>query len=112
MDSESTEDQPVTRQSLAAMSGAVVIEFGASWCSICRGFAPQMQQALAQYPGVRHVKVEDGKGRPLGRFFGVTLWPTFLFQRDGQVSQQLVRPSRQDVERALARIAQATDTSP
>ena len=107
MASESSDDQPITRQSLAAMHGPVVVEFGAAWCGICRGFAPQMQQALEKFPTVRHIKVEDGKGKPLGRFFGVTVWPTFIFLRDGQMQQQLVRPSRPDVERALERIARS-----
>jgi thioredoxin 1 len=33
---------------------------------------------------VRHVKVEDGSGRRLGRSFGVKLWPTLVFLRDGR----------------------------
>jgi thioredoxin 1 len=34
---------------------------------------------LQKYPELRHVKVEDGKGRPLGRSFRVKLWPTLVF---------------------------------
>ena len=36
--------------------------------------------------------MEDGPGRALGRSFGVTLWPTLVFLRDGQEQQRLVRP--------------------
>jgi thioredoxin 1 len=42
---------------------------------------------------VKHVKVEDGPGRPLGRSFSVRLWPSFVFLRDGRVVQQIARPS-------------------
>ena len=42
--------------------------------------------------GVRHLQVEDGPGRALGRSFGVTLWPTLVFLHDGQERQRLVRP--------------------
>jgi thioredoxin 1 len=41
---------------------------------------------------VRHFKVEDGRGRPLGRSFGVKLWPTLVFLRDGRELLRLVRP--------------------
>ena len=41
---------------------------------------------------MRHLKVEDGPGRPLGRSFGVKLWPTFVFLRDGKETARLVRP--------------------
>jgi thioredoxin len=42
---------------------------------------------------MRHIKVEDGSGRPLGRSFGVKLWPTFIFLRDGQEVGRLTRPA-------------------
>ena len=44
------------------------------------------------HPGVRHVKVEDGSGRPLGRSYGVKLWPTLVFLADGSEKERLVRP--------------------
>jgi thioredoxin 1 len=36
--------------------------------------------------------VEDGSGRPLGRSFGVKLWPTLIFLADGREVARLVRP--------------------
>jgi hypothetical protein len=36
------------------------------------------------HAGVRHLRVEDGSGRALGRSFHVKLWPTLVFLRDGQ----------------------------
>jgi thioredoxin 1 len=56
---------------------------------------------LRKYPAVRHVKVEDGKGRPLGRSFRVKLWPTLVFLRDGQVVQQVARPGVAEAEAGL-----------
>ena len=43
---------------------------------------------------MRHIKVSDGSGQPLGRSFDVRLWPTFVFLRDGKELAKLVRPSR------------------
>lgn len=96
-----TDVQELTREELLALPGHVVAEFGASWCGICRGFAPKMQQLLASHPEVQHLKIEDGRGKPLGRSFRVTLWPTFVLLRDGQIVRQLVRPEADEMCAAL-----------
>jgi thioredoxin 1 len=57
---------------------------------------------LRKYPQVRHVWVEDGPGKPLGRSFGVKLWPTLLFLRNGGVVQRLVRPDGEELARSFA----------
>jgi thioredoxin len=62
---------------------------------------------LQKNPEVRHIKVEDGKGRPLGRSFRVKLWPTLVFMKDGQVVQQIARPEPQEIEAGLATITSA-----
>jgi thioredoxin 1 len=67
---------------------------------------PQLAALLKQYPEVRHIKVEDGPGRPLGRSFHVKLWPTYVFLRDGQVVKQLVRPAPQELDDAFLRQSQ------
>ena len=99
MSSEFAEAEP-TRAEVDAMAGATVLEFGASWCGWCRGAQPLIAQALAAHPQVRHIKVEDGSGRPLGRSFGVKLWPTLVFLRDGQEVARVVRPGEPDGLRA------------
>jgi len=94
------QDAP-TRAELAALTGPVVVEFGAEWCGFCRAFAPELERLLSEHPDVRHLKVEDGKGRPLGRSFRVTLWPTLVFMLDGKVVQRLVRPDREETRAAF-----------
>ncbi|ANN66608.1 thioredoxin family protein [Bordetella bronchialis] len=81
-----------SRDAVDAMKGAAVLEFGANWCPICQGAQPIIKQALARHADVRHIKVEDGKGKPLGRSYKVKLWPTLIFLRDGQEIARLVRP--------------------
>jgi thioredoxin 1 len=81
------------RAEIDSLGGATVIEFGAPWCGYCRGAQPLIASALSMYPEARHIKVEDGKGRPLGRSFRVTLWPTLIFLRDGKEITRLVRPA-------------------
>jgi len=93
-----------TRQEVDAWAGPALLEFGTPWCGWCRGAQPKIAQALQAHPGVRHVKVEDGSGRALGRSYGVKLWPTLVFLRDGREVARLVRP--QDGAAIAAALAQ------
>jgi thioredoxin 1 len=85
-----------TKAAVEQLRGPAVIEFGTNWCGYCRAAQPLIQSAFAQNGSVRHVKVEDGKSRPLGRSFGVKLWPTLIFLRDGAEVARVVRPSSSD----------------
>lgn len=92
-----------------SLQGPTLLEFGTAWCGYCRAAQTPIAQALAQQPQVRHLKVEDGSGRPLGRAFKVKLWPTLVFLRDGLEVARLVRPQSADAIRdALALTSAAT----
>lgn len=94
------------RSQIDALSEPLVIEFGAPWCGHCQGALPHVAEAFAAYPQVRHLKVEDGPGRPLGRSFRVKLWPTLVFMRGGVEVARLVRPTATAaIAEALAQIA-------
>jgi thioredoxin 1 len=97
-------ESTLSRADLEKMTGPVLVEFGATWCGICNAFAPQLESLMDDFPAVTHVKVEDGRGKPLGRSFRVKLWPTLVFLRDGQVVQQLARPSRSAARAGLEAI--------
>ena len=85
-----------------ALPGLVLLEFGTEWCGHCRAAQPLIAQALADRPSWRHLKVEDGPGRALGRHYRVRLWPTLVVLRDGQEVGRLVRPATvQDVQAVL-----------
>ena len=102
--SDYTEKAP-PREEVDALPGATVIEFGTNWCGYCSAAQPHIGKAMAEHPGLRHLKIEDGKGRPLGRSFQVKLWPTLIFMKDGAEVARVVRPgSAAVVSEAAAKV--------
>ncbi|BCM23923.1 thioredoxin family protein [Methyloradius palustris] len=77
---------------IEALDGATILEFGTDWCGYCKAAQPLIASALAERQDVRHIKIEDGKGRRLGRLFKVKLWPTLVFLKNGQEVGRLIRP--------------------
>ena len=99
--------QAPDRAEVDALPGLTLLQFGTDWCGHCQAAAPAVAAALQAVPAVsalRHLLVEDGPGRPLGRSFRVKLWPTLILLRDGQEVDRLVRPTEAaTVARLLAR---------
>jgi thioredoxin 1 len=94
------------REDVDAMQGPVVLEFGTNWCGWCRGAQPLIREAMQQHEDVKHIKVEDGPGRPLGRSFRIKLWPTLVFLKDGQEVARVTRPANgAAIDDALRQIA-------
>lgn len=83
------------REDVDALRGAVLLEFGINECPHCQRVQPLVADALKRYPGVQHLRIEDGKGRRLGRTFGVKLWPALILMKDGQEVARLLRPTTQ-----------------
>ena len=87
---------------IKSLTGPTVVDFGTNWCGYCKAAEPVIEQAFGDRADVRHIKVEDGKGRPLGRAYRVTLWPTLVFLRDGEEVTRVIRPqSAQEVTEGL-----------
>lgn len=98
-------DAEPARSEIDASKGPLLLEFGSNGCGICGRTTPMVAEALQDHATLPHIRVEDGKGRPLGRSFRVTLWPTLIFMQEGREVARLVRPGSAGVIRdALARI--------
>ena len=95
----------LTREEVDGMAGMVLLEFGATWCHHCQAIQPELERLLGQFPQIHHIKVEDGRGKPLGRSFRVKLWPTLVLMRDGQVIRALVRAGDAVIREALEEFA-------
>lgn len=87
------EAQAPSLADVRAQPGVLLLEFGTDWCGHCQAAQPAIAQALHQAPPLVHIKVEDGRGRALGRAFAVKLWPTLVLLRDGQELARVVRPA-------------------
>ena len=95
-------NQP-TRAEVDALTGPTVLEFGTGWCGYCRAAQPDIEAVMKNHPAVRHLKIEDGKGRPLGRSFRVKLWPTLILLEAGVEKGRVVRPdSAAEIEAIFA----------
>ncbi|BFM07841.1 thioredoxin family protein [Halioxenophilus aromaticivorans] len=99
MDIDYREDAPSLEQ-VSATGGLLLLEFGAPWCGHCQAAQPAIAEALASHP-VEHLRIADGKGKPLGRSFGVKLWPTLILLSNGQEQARVVRPTSQEDLAAL-----------
>jgi thioredoxin 1 len=97
-----------TRLQVDATAGPVLIEFGSETCGWCRAAQPLIHAALSARPGLAHLKIEDGPGRPLGRSFGVKLWPTLVALQDGLEVGRVVRPQGiEAIDAVLSRLSVA-----
>ena len=94
------------RAEIDALEGPTVLEFGSPSCGYCRAAQPLLASAFIDHSHVRHIKIADGSGRPLGRSFRVKLWPTLVCLKDGQEVARVTRPSSLDeVRAAFAKLA-------
>lgn len=92
-----------TRDALDATRGCVLLEFGINECPHCQRAQPLIADALKRHPEVQHLRIEDGKGRRLGRSFGIKLWPALVFVKDGQEVARVLRPVTQlEVDQGFA----------
>jgi thioredoxin 1 len=85
--------QEPQRSDIDTQPGLTVLEFGTPWCPHCLGAQGLIEQALGPRADIRHLKVEDGPGKPLGRSYRIKLWPTLVVLRDGLEVARVVRPT-------------------
>jgi thioredoxin 1 len=93
------------RSEVDQLAGPTLLEFSSPGCGHCCTAQPLLASTLTEHPGIRHIKIADASGRPLGRSFKVKLWPTLVFLRDGHEIARLLRPGDvSSIADALAKI--------
>jgi thioredoxin 1 len=94
------------RAEVDAFPGPTVLEFGNDWCGYCRRTQPLIAEAFAGHHNLRQLKIADASLKRLGRSFGVKLWPTLVFLKDGKEVAKLVRPnSAAAIQEALGKVS-------
>jgi len=88
---EAVAEEP-SRSTVDGWRGWTLLEFGMSWCGHCQAAQAILATFVTQH-GLAHMKIEDGRGRPLGRSFKVKLWPTLVLLQDGVERARVVRPT-------------------
>ena len=81
-----------SRVEVDAREGVLLLEFGAPWCPHCQRAQAAIEALASEHPLLGHLKIEDGRGQPLGRSFKVKRWPTLVVLHDGEELARVVRP--------------------
>ena len=81
-----------TLTELEALQDFVFLEFGSPNCGHCQAAAPSIATLITR-SNKRHIKLIDGKGKLLGRQFGVKLWPTLILLEHGKELARVIRPT-------------------
>jgi len=99
------ESKEPSREEVDKTSAPTVLEFGSPTCGFCMAAQPAIASAFANHEDVLHIKIADASGRRLGRSYGVKLWPTLVFLKEGSEVVRLVRPrDAKPIRDALATI--------
>lgn len=91
------------RAEIDTLPGLTLLEFGVDWCPHCQAVQAPLRGQLEKLPEIRHLKIEDGPGRRLGRSYRVKLWPTLILLRDGLEVGRAVRPSEAELAALILR---------
>jgi thioredoxin 1 len=75
---------------VTGVSGAVVVDFYATWCGPCRTLAPMVEKAATTYSAkVKFFKVNIDESPGLAQNFQIEAIPTLLFFKDGQLKSRI-----------------------
>lgn len=92
---------------VASVSGAVVVDFYATWCGPCKLLAPMMETQAGLFAGkIKFLKVNVDESPDLAKTYEIQAIPTVLFFRDGKLTDRVVGlPGEVDLKMRLDALA-------
>lgn len=75
----------ITSKDQIPKTGAVVIDFYASWCVPCKKLTPEFSRLSNEYTTITFLKVDSDEAEDLCEEYEVSALPTVIFMKDGEV---------------------------
>ena len=76
---------------VTSASGAVVVDFYATWCGPCKILAPMMEAQAGLFIGkIKFLKVNVDESPDLAKTYEIQAIPTVLFFKEGKVVDRVV----------------------
>lgn len=75
----------ITKYDEIPKTGAVVIDFYASWCSPCKKLTPEFSRLSNEYTTITFLKVDSDEAEELCKHFEVSALPTVIFIKNGDI---------------------------
>lgn len=83
-------------------SGAVVIDFFATWCGPCKKIAPVFEKLAEVYPSIAFLKVDVDESGDLAELYEVQAMPTFVFLKNGIIVKRIEGADLRAMEEGFA----------
>lgn len=97
----------LTEESEIPATGAVVIDFYATWCGPCKRIAPVFEELADKfYPHVQFFKVDVDESPELVDRFEVHAMPTFVFLKNGTVIKRVEGADMTELEAGFKLVTQ------
>lgn len=90
----------LTKENFAqnTQSGVALVDFWAPWCGPCRMLSPVIDKLAEEFEGKAKIcKVNTDEQEELSAQFGIRSIPTMLFFKNGEVVDQMVGATSEQV---------------